>query len=307
MLPLIVIAGPTGSGKTALALDLAKRFEGEIVNCDSLQLYRGFNIGTAKTAPENRQGIPHHLFDVLSPESGYSAGEYARAARGVLAQIPSRKRLPLLVGGTGFYLRALLAGLPALPPKDDALRTRLAGRELRRPGSLHKILSRLDAKSANSIHANDTQKLIRALELRLLTLNPRPEPDSAAPLSGYRVLIIGLDPDPQELRKRLERRTHEMFSAGLLEEVRGLLASGLSGNEKPFEALGYKQALQVLRGECDTTQAIESTIIATRQYAKRQRTWFRRDPAIRWINGFGEQPAAREFAIAQIEDWLASP
>ncbi len=307
MVPLIVIAGPTGSGKTALALDLAKRFDGEIVNCDSLQLYRGFDIGTAKTAPENRQGIPHHLFDVLSPESGYSAGEYARAARGVLAQISSRRRLPLLVGGTGFYLRALLTGLPVLPPKDDTLRIRLAGRELRRPGSLHKILSRLDAKSANRIHANDTQKLIRALELRLLTLGPRPESDSAAGLSGYRILIVGLDPDPQELRKRLERRTHEMFSAGLLEEVRGLLASGLSGNEKPFEALGYKQALQVLRGDCDTTQAIESTIIATRQYAKRQRTWFRRDPAIQWINSFGEQPAAKEFAITLTEDWLAKP
>jgi tRNA dimethylallyltransferase len=307
MLPLIVIAGPTGSGKTALALELAKHFEGEIVNCDSLQLYRGFDIGTAKTAPENRQGIPHHLFDVLSPESGYSAGEYARAATRVLAEISSRGRLPFLVGGTGFYLRALLAGLPALPPKDEALRARLAGRELRRPGSLHKILSRLDTKSADRIHANDTQKLIRALELRLLTLNPRPSPDSAAPLGGYRVLTIGLDPDLTDLRKRLERRTHEMFSAGLLEEVRNLLASGLSGNEKPFEALGYKQALQVLRGDCDTNQAIESIIIATRQYAKRQRTWFRRDPAIHWINSFGEQPAARDFATALIEDWLAKP
>ncbi len=174
MLPLIVIAGPTGSGKTALALDLANRFHGEIVNCDSLQLYRGFDIGTAKTAPENRQGIPHHLFDVLSPESGYSAGEYARAARRVLAEISSRDRLPLLVGGTGFYLRALLTGLPKLPPKDDRLRIRLTARELRRPGSLHKILSRLDPKSADRIHANDTQKLIRALGIALADSQPSP-------------------------------------------------------------------------------------------------------------------------------------
>ncbi len=141
--------------------------------------------------------------------------------------------------------------------------------------------------------------------MRLLTLSPRPEPDSAAALSGYRVLTIGLDPDPAELRKRLERRTHEMFSAGLLEEVRALLASGLSGDEKPFEALGYTQTLQVLRGECDTEHAIESTIIATRQYAKRQRTWFRRDVAVRWIDSFGEQPSTREAAIALIDDWLA--
>jgi tRNA dimethylallyltransferase len=306
-MPLIVIAGPTGSGKTALALHLAKRFEGEIVNCDSLQLYRGFDIGTAKTAPEKRQGIPHHLFDVLSAEFGYSAGEYARAARKVLVEISSRGRLPLLVGGTGFYLRALLAGLPALPPKNDALRIRLAERELRRPGSLHRILSRLDPQSAVRIHSNDIQKLIRALELRLLTLAPRPSSESAAPLSGYRPLIIGLEPDPSLLRERLEARTREMFAAGLVDEVRGLLAHGLTGNEKPFEALGYKQALQLVRGECTSEQAIESTIVATRQYSKRQRTWFRRDPAIRWVNSFGEQPAAGNFATALIEDWLAKP
>jgi tRNA dimethylallyltransferase len=307
MLPLIVIAGPTGSGKTALALYLANRFEGEIVNCDSLQLYRGFDIGTAKTAPEKRQGIPHHLFDVLSAEFGYSAGEYSRAAREVLAEISLRGRLPLLVGGTGFYLRALLAGLPSLPPKNDSLRIRLAERELRRTGALHKILSRLDPESAVRIHANDTQKLIRAVELRLLTLAPRPASESAAPLSGYRTLSIGLDPEPTQLRERLKARTREMFATGLVEEVRDLLGHGLSGNEKPFEALGYKQALQVLRGQCTVEQAIESTIIATRQYAKRQRTWFRRDPAIHWVKSFGEQPGACNFAAALIEDWLAKP
>ena len=300
MQPLIVIAGPTGSGKTALALHVAKRFNGEIVNCDSLQLYRGFDIGTAKTAPEKRQGIPHHLFDVLSPESGYSAGEYARLAREVLAEISSRGRLPLVVGGTGFYLRALLEGLPTLPSRSESVRTRVARRELRRPGSLHKILSRLDPESARRIHANDTQKLIRALELRLLTRAPRPSPESAGPLQGYRTLMLGLDPDRALLIEHLESRTRDMFGGGLLEEVRGLLAQGLSGKEKPFEALGYKQALQVLRGECTVEQAIESTIIATRQYAKRQRTWFRRDTEIRWVQNFGDQPAAQQFAIAEI-------
>ena len=305
MFPLIAIAGPTGSGKTALALFLARQFDAEIVNCDSLQLYRGFNIGTAKTPPDKRRGIPHHLFDVLSAESGYSAGEYSRVAREVLAEISSRGRLPLLVGGTGFYLRSLLVGLPSLPPKNESLRRRLAERELHRPGSLHKILSRLDPECAVRIHANDTQKLIRAVELRLLTLAPRPTSESATPLIGYRILTIGLDPEPIQLRERLESRTREMFAAGLLDEVRGLLAHGLSGDEKPFEALGYRQALQVLRGACTIEQAIESTITATRQYAKRQRTWFRRDPSIQWVRSFGEQAVARNFATALIEDWLA--
>ncbi len=306
MLPLIVIAGPTGSGKTALALRMAEIFGGEIVNCDSLQLYRGFDIGTAKTAIGQRHGIPHHLFDALSPKEGYSAGEYARAAREVLAEISSRNRLPLVVGGTGFYLRALLDGLPALPARDDSVRQGLVRRERCRPGSLHKILSRLDPDSARRIHPSDIQKLIRAMELRLLTQLPRPAPESAAPLKDYRTLTLGLDPDRAILVQRLDSRTRQMFEGGLLDEVRGLLAQGLSGNEKPFEALGYKQALQVLRGDCSVEQAIESTTIATRQYAKRQRTWFRRGSDIRWIAGFGDESGSENAAIDIIKEWLGS-
>jgi tRNA dimethylallyltransferase len=310
VLPLIVIAGPTGSGKTALALRIAAHFGGEIVNCDSLQLYRGFDIGTAKTTVEQRQGIPHHLFDVLPPQEGYSAGEYTRAAREVLAGISARNRLPLVVGGTGFYLRALLEGLPSLPAKDDALREGLAQREKRRPGSLHKILSRLDPESASRIHTSDIRKLIRAMELRLLTHAPRPAPQSAAPLQGYRVLMLCLNPDREELAKRLEHRARQMFERGLLDEVRSLLVQGLSGEEKPFDALGYRQALQVLRGECSVEQAIESTTIATRQYAKRQRTWFRRSSDVPWIkmeaiHGFGDEDACQHFGIEAIKRWLA--
>jgi len=285
---LAVVVGPTGSGKSALALCLAKQFGGEVVNCDSLQLYRGFDIGTAKTLPGERRGIPHHLFDVLTPQESYSAGEYAREARNVIAEIAGRGRLPIVVGGTGFYLRALLEGLPVLPGRDERLRESLQKRERLRPGSLHRFLTRLEPGAAARIHANDVQKTMRALEVRLLTQQALPPPAEAQALEGYAVIKLGLDPDRAALQQRLETRTRAMFAHGLLEEVRGLLAEEATGNEKPFEALGYKQALLHLGGVLTLEQAIESTIIETRQYAKRQRTWFRRDPEIRWFTGFGD-------------------
>ena len=285
---LATVAGPTGSGKSTLALCLAQEFGGEIVNCDSLQLYRGFDIGTAKTPPGDRRGIPHHLFDVLTPQENYSAGEYAREARQVIAEISGRGRLPIVVGGTGFYLRALLEGLPALPVRDEGLRKRLLAREQLRPGSLHRLLTRLETGSAARIHANDVQKTMRALEVRLLTQQALPPPAEARALEGYAIIKLGLDPDRNELQQRLETRTRLMFQTGLMDEVRSLLAGGATGNEKPFEALGYKQALLHLRGGLTLEQAVESTIVETRQYAKRQRTWFRRDPEIHWLAGFGE-------------------
>lgn len=285
---LATVVGPTGSGKSALALCLAQRFGGEIVNCDSLQLYRGFDIGTAKTPPGERRGIPHHLFDVLTPQESYSAGEYAREARKVIAEIARRDRLPIVVGGTGFYLRALLEGLPVLPGRDERLRERLLERERLRPGSLHRLLKRLEPGAAARIHTNDVHKTMRALEVRLLTQQALPPRAEARALEGYAVIKLGLDPDRAALQQRLETRTRSMFEHGLIEEVRGLLAQGATGDEKPFEALGYKQALLHLRGTLTLEQAVESTIIETRQYAKRQRTWFRRDPEIRWLQGFGD-------------------
>ena len=287
---LATVVGPTGSGKSTLALCLAQQFGGEIVNCDSLQLYRGFDIGTAKTPAGERRGVPHHLFDVLSPQESYSAGEYAREARRVIAEISGRGRLPVVVGGTGFYLRALLDGLPVLPPRDEHLRERLQVRERLRPGSLHRLLARLEPAAAARIHAHDVQKTMRALEVRLLTQQALPPPAAADALEGYAVIKLGLDPDRIALQKRLETRTRSMFARGLIEEVQGLLAHGATGNEKPFEALGYKQALQYLRGALTLEQAIESTIVETRQYAKRQRTWFRRDPETHWLGGFGDDP-----------------
>jgi len=179
---IVTVLGPTGSGKSALALDVAEGFRGEIVNCDSLQLYRGFDIGTAKTPPNERRGVPHHLFDVLEPQMGYSAGEYSRQARTVIAQITARGRLPVIVGGTGFYLRALLAGLPALPERDEDLRSRLLGKEQARPGRLHRLLTRLEPAAAARIHPRDLHKVIRALEVRLLTGCSLPAPAQAQPL-----------------------------------------------------------------------------------------------------------------------------
>jgi tRNA dimethylallyltransferase len=301
----VAIVGPTGSGKTALALEVAVRFSGELVNCDSLQLYKGFEIGTAKTPVEERRQIPHHLFDVLTPSESFSAGEYARVARRVLADISRRGRLPVVVGGTGFYLRALLHGLPALPQKDEALRDRLKRREADSPGSLHRILSRLDSDAASQIHANDIQKTIRALELRLLTKEYRPSRKLAEPLEGVRTLILGLDPDRTELGTRLERRTQEMFALGLMGEVLDLLGQGLTGDEKPFESLGYRQALEVLRDECTIDQAIESTSIATRQYAKRQLTWFRRERDVMWLRGFGDDPTIVDTTLGYVRNFLA--
>jgi tRNA dimethylallyltransferase len=267
---------------------LAQQFGGEIVNCDSLQLYRGFDIGTAKTAPGDRRGIPHHLFDALAAQESYSAGEYARQARNVVAEVAGRGRLPIVAGGTGFYLRALLEGLPVLPGRDERLRRRLLERERLRAGGLHRLLTRLEPGAAARIHANDVQKTMRALEVRLLTKQALPPPAEARALQGYGIIKLGLDPVRAALQQRLETRTRLMFQSGLIDEVRDLLAAGATGNEKPFEALGYKQALLHLRGALTLEQAVESTIIETRQYAKRQRTWFRRDPEIHWLGGFGD-------------------
>lgn len=311
-LPLVVIAGPTGSGKSALATELAIAFHGEIVNSDSLQLYKQFDVGTAKTPLAERRGIPHHLFDVLDAQEGYSAGEYARAARSAVQEISARGSLPIVVGGTGFYVRALLEGLPSLPQRDEALRTRLAAIEARTPGRLHLLLKRLEPRAASKIHANDVQKLTRALEIRLTTGAPLPARDAAEPLSGYTPLKIGLHPDRAELCARLDRRVlamfdpemfgPEMFHHGLLYEIQTLLANGMTGDEKPFESLGYKQALAHLRGKLSREEAIASTQAETRQYAKRQITWFRRDPEIHWLAGFGDDPTVQEQASELVRE-----
>jgi tRNA dimethylallyltransferase len=302
-------------------LRLAARFDGEIVSCDSLQLYRGFSIGAAKTPESQRGGIRHHMIDVLDPGEVCSAGDYARAARRTIAGISGRGHLPIVVGGTGFYLRALLDGLPRLPGRDDSLREKLAARERStnapiHTSRIHRLLTRLDPAAAARIHPRDTQKLIRALEVRILTRKPAPaaagESELGTALDGYTTLKIGLSPDRALLYKTLDARAREMFrpsgagpcpageagsiepggdlieSGGLIQEVQNLLASGCTGDEKPFESLGYRQALEHLRGNLSIDDAIASTQLETRQYAKRQWTWFRRDAGVIWLDGFGD-------------------
>jgi tRNA dimethylallyltransferase len=297
-----VVVGPTGSGKSDLSLRLAHEMGGEIVNCDSVQVYRRFQIGTAKVPESERRGIAHHLIDVVEPEAVFTAGDYAVAASAVLRDIAGRGRIPIVAGGTGFYLRALLDGLSPGPPRDGALRQKLQDRERKRAGSLHRILARLDPAAASRIHPNDRNKTMRALEVRLVAGRPMSElfARGRAALAGFRPVKIGLSPDRELLYRKLEQRTVAMFERGLVEEVRGLLASGIASGAKPFESLGYAQALSAVRGKITREQAIESTQQETRRYAKRQLTWFRKERDLHWLSGFGDQPGIQEQALALI-------
>ncbi|MBX9603129.1 MAG: tRNA (adenosine(37)-N6)-dimethylallyltransferase MiaA [Bryobacteraceae bacterium] len=300
--PLVAVVGPTGSGKSSLSLALAASLDGEIVNCDSLQVYRWFNIGTAKLSESERLGVPHHLIDVLNPEEVFTAGEYARRAAAVIKGISARGKLPIVAGGTGFYLKALLDGLSPAPQRDEALRRRLSRRS---PEFLHRLLRRWDPEAAGRIHFNDRNKLVRALEVCLLARRPVSDVQrqKRQPLEGFRVLQIGLDPPRAELRNVIDTRVQEMFASGLVEEVRGILARGCTGEEKPFEAIGYRQALGVVRGTLSVAEAIESAQIETRQYAKRQMTWFRREKDVRWLAGFGSRPETRQTGVRLVHDW----
>jgi tRNA dimethylallyltransferase len=300
---LVVILGPTASGKTALAIALAQEFAGEILNCDSVALYREFDIGTAKPSAEERALAPHYLIDVVEPTGEMTAGEYAREARVVLAEIKQRGKLPIVVGGTGLYLRALLEGLFAGPQRSEELRERLRRRAAERGSSyLYAILKRLDAPAAQRIHANDTPKLIRAVEVCLAARTQMSElwKRGREPLSGFRILRIGLNPERAALYQRINDRAERMFRQGLVEETRTLLAK-YGESAKPLSSLGYKQALQFLRGELTRDASISAAQQAHRNYAKRQMTWFRREPDVRWLEGFGDDPVIRREAIEGVQ------
>ena len=303
---LVVILGPTASGKTALSLALAQRFQGEIVNGDSVAMYREFDIGTAKPNAAERSLAPHHLFDCVDPAEYMTAGEYARQARQILAEVTLRHRLPIVVGGTGLYLRALLEGLFPGPQRSEELRARLRERVAkRRPDHLHRILRRLDGVAAEKIHANDTPKLIRAIEVCLASRQKMSElwQQGREPLRGFRILRIGLDPDRAALYDRIQQRAIRMFETGLIEETKSLLQK--YGTEaRPLTSLGYKQAVQLLRGELTREQALQAAQQAHRNYAKRQMTWFRREPGVTWLKGFGDDAGIQREAIARVETSL---
>jgi tRNA dimethylallyltransferase len=299
---LAVVLGPTGSGKTALSLALAERFDGEIVNCDTVAMYREFEIGTAKPRAAERARAPHHLFDCVDPTQPVTAGEYARQARRVLAEIASRRHLPIVAGGTGLYLRALLEGLFPGPQRSEELRRRLRERAAERGSKhLHRILARLDVAAAEKIHANDKPKVIRAIEVCLASRRKMTElwQQGRDPLRGFRLLRIGLDPDRAALYDRINQRARGMFDMGLVEEA-GRLFEKYGMSAGPLASLGYKQALQLLRGELTREQALQAAQQAHRNYAKRQMTWFRREPEVTWLKGFGDDEQIQREALRRL-------
>jgi len=296
---LVVVLGPTASGKTALALALARSFSGEIVNCDSVAMYRDFEIGTAKPTRAERADVPHHLVDVVDPLGDVSAGEYARGARQVVSEIAARQRLPIVSGGTGLYLRALLDGLFAGPQRSEELRNRLREcADVRGSNYLHRVLRRLDSAAAGRIHANDVPKLIRAIEVCLAARRPMTElwQGNREPLTGFRILRIGLNPEREALYARINDRAARMFDEGLIAETEALLAK-YGPEARPLSSLGYRQAVQFLRGELDRGSALRAAQQAHRNYAKRQMTWFRKEPEVVWVDGFGSNLETQQAAI----------
>jgi tRNA dimethylallyltransferase len=289
--PVVAIVGPTASGKSELGVSLAESFSGEIVNYDSIQIFRHFNIGTAKPSLEDRQRVPHHLIDIREPTELFTAGDYQREARKVLDAIQSRGKVPILAGGTGLYLRALTEGLFNGPTRSIYWRNRLEMMAERKGrGHLHQVLKRLDPLAAARIAERDKPKVIRALEVRLETgkplsqhLDERPR----QPLTGFEVHFVGLNPTREDLYNRINDRVCRMFEAGLVEEVRQLLADGIPPSAKPFEAIGYRHVIALNSGipQEETIRIIQRD---TRRYAKRQITWFRKQSEVTWFDGPGD-------------------
>jgi tRNA dimethylallyltransferase len=303
---LVVIIGPTASGKTALSLEIATRFHGEIVNCDSVAMYREFRVGTAKPTADEQARAPHHLFDLIEPTGFTTAGEYARKAREVLREIQRRGALPIVVGGTGLYLRALLEGLFPGPQRSEELRERLRrSAQEKGPGYLHRILQRMDRPAASRIHANDVPKMIRAIEVCLSAKQPMSEQWKSGrdPLTGFEILRIGLDPNRADLYRRIHERVLAMFDAGLVEETKQLFEK-YGEAARPLGSIGYKQVVQLLKGVIDREIAVDAVQQAHRNYAKRQMTWFRREPDVTWIRAFGDEGGAIAQAVAAVQNNL---
>lgn len=306
--PAIAVVGPTASGKSDLALYLAEAFDGEIVNYDSIQLFRLFNIGTAKPPESDRARVPHHLIDILDPHELFSAGDYQEMARRTLGEIRERGRVPILVGGTGLYLRAVIDGLFDGPKRSPRLRTRLhATARVRGPDYVHAILRRLDPKTAARVAAPDLPKVIRAIEVRLETgrpLSSHLDVGPRRPNLEFAFHLVGLDPPREELNSRIGLRVRQMFEQGLVEEVQQILEQGISPDAAAFRAIGYRQVLETIDGIISTDEAIITTERDTRRYAKRQLTWFRKQHEPRWFDGFGTDPEIQESVRRDVTDAL---
>jgi tRNA dimethylallyltransferase len=309
-LPLVAILGPTASGKSALAVSLAERLGGEVVACDSTQAYRGFDIGTSKPSAEERRNIPHHMIDLVSPAEAFTAGEYRKRALDVLADLRHRQRLPIFTVGTGLYFRALLEGLADAPTRSDLARARLNAIYARHGGGarLHRMLSRLDPVAAQRISPNDRQKLVRALEVCLLAGKPLTALHQAGRqgLRGYTPLKIGLNPPRPALYQQIEKRVRAMLNCGWREEVAALVAEGAPSTAKPFEFIGYRELRAHAEVGTPLSSAVEAIAQATRHYAKRQLTWFRRESGVRWFTDFGGSPETLSASLAYLEPLLES-
>jgi tRNA dimethylallyltransferase len=308
-LPLVAIVGPTASGKSSLGVWLARKFGGEVLACDSTQVYRGFDIGTSKPSAEERNGVPHHLLDLVDPAFTFTAGEYRLRAIAVLEDLRQRSRLPIFTVGTGLYLRALVEGLADAPARSQELRARLEARaDAHSLQYLHRVLRRLDPEAAVRIGPRDRPKMIRAIEVCLLTGRPQTEIHQAgrARLEGYSPIKIGLQPPRAALYERVERRLHTMLERGWLEEVARLIHSGVPSSAKPLDFIGYSELRAHLEGTITLAAAKKAISQATRHYAKRQLTWFRKEPLVHWLPGFGDDPSIAAYAEQLVAGELQS-
>ena len=301
---LVAVVGPTATGKSKLAIEVAKRFSGEVVSCDSTAVYKGFDIGTDKLSISERQGVPHHLIDVIDGACSYSAAQYARDATAAINAITERGRLPIVAGGSGLYYRALTRGLFDGPGRDEQIRTRLVRIATKRGIEyLHRLIERVDPVSARRIHQRDEKRLIRALEVYYLTGRPLTEHFSStrSPIESYAVITLGLHLPLEEISRRVRDRVNEQFQRGIIDEIKSLLNDGLPRDAHPFGGLVYRQVLEHLDGVRDESATRELIAQENRRYARRQLIWFRKEPNLHWINVAGEHPDALQQAVTVLQ------